>query len=408
MDITAFMTLFDTQSEKKEQFTPLSGKRVTMYVCGITPYDTTHLGHAYVYVTFDALQRYLKYKGFEVEYTQNVTDIDDDVLKRARQEGTDWQELGQMWTDRFLADLKALNVLMPDNFVKATSYIDTIVEIIQNLIQKGVAYQKNGGVYFDVTKFPNYGKLSKFNSSQMELISSERGADPKDPDKKNPLDFILWQKSKDSDFDPKFKSKPAWDSPWGEGRPGWHIECSAMIHATLGDQIDIHGGGRDLIFPHHESEIAQSESYSEKVPFVKNWMHIAMLQYKGEKMSKSLGNLVLVSDLLNKYSANTIRFLLLSYHYRNPWEFRYETLDEIQQVVSQITDLIKNSTQKLDVQDDDPILINLLGGLEDDFNTPLVLVQLQALAFSGNPPIPQIKKTLEILGFKFETLETED
>ncbi|MBI1982425.1 MAG: cysteine--tRNA ligase [Candidatus Levybacteria bacterium] len=335
------LKLYNSLTRKKEPFVPLRGRDVRMYVCGITPYDTTHLGHAFTYVSFDVLARYLKFKGFKVTYVQNVTDIDDDILKRAKEEGKNWKKLGDFWTKRYLSDMRALNVLPPTHYVKATGSVTTIIHIIRVLLNKGFAYEKNGNVYFEVNKDKEYGKLSRFNKEQMLLISKERGNNPNDPLKKDPLDFVLWQRSK--------AAEPSWDSPWGppagggrplrqaQGRPGWHIECSAMINSYLGKQIDpfdelrvdgehsrtidIHGGGKDLIFPHHESEIAQSEGFTGKKPFVKYWLHTAMVLCDGEKMSKSLGNLVMISDLLKRYSANTIRWVLLSHHYRLPWEF---------------------------------------------------------------------------------------
>lgn len=397
------MKLFDTLKAEKQEFTPLQEKKVLIYVCGVTPYDTTHLGHAFVYVTFDALKRYLIFKGYQVLYTQNVTDIDDDIIKRAKREQMDWQELGQIWTKKFITDLEALNVKMPDHFTQATSHIDTIIEIIKSLIKKDIAYEKNGNVYFDILKYPKYSQLSKFSQTQMELIAAERGANLVDPNKKNRLDFILWQKSRDEDFDPNFKTEPAWDSPWGKGRPGWHIECSAMVKATLGDQIDIHGGGRDLVFPHHESEIAQSESFTGKVPFTSNWMHIAMVQYLGEKMSKSLGNLILVSDLLKKYSPMVIRWFLLSNHYRNPWEYREESIEEVAKQVKILENLFAKESELEVVKDSDPKLLTLLGGLEDDFDTSLTLARVLEEAMDKKPSIPHIKKVLDILGFNFDT-----
>jgi len=320
--------IYNSLSGKKEKFIPLQDKKVRMYVCGITPYDTTHVGHAFTYVWFDALLRYLKFKGYTVNYTQNVTDIDDDILRKAKEEGKNWRELGDFWTNKFLNEMKALNVLSPTNYVKATDSIAKIVEIAKLLIYKKVAYEQDGNVYFEIKKFNNYGKLSRFNIKQMILISKERGGNPDDPLKRNPLDFLLWQRSK--------KGEPFWESPWSKGRPGWHIECSAMINRFLGDQIDIHGGGRDLIYPHHESEIAQSESFNGKRPFSKYFMHTAMVMYQAEKMSKSLGNLVMIGDLVKKYSSNAIRFVLLSHHYRMPWEFEEQELKKAELLFKEI------------------------------------------------------------------------
>lgn len=394
--------LYNSLSQRKEIFAPLSNKTVKMYVCGVTPYDTTHLGHAFTYVQFDVLVRYLKYLGYKVTYTQNVTDIDDDILKKAKETNRNWQELGNYWTERFLKDLKTLNVNMPTYYVKATNSITMIIHIIEVLIEKGFAYEKNGNVYFDVGKFPDYGKLSKFNHHQMLQISKERGGDPNDSNKKNPLDFLLWQKSKEDE--------PFWESPWGKGRPGWHIECSAMINQYLGKQIDIHGGGRDLIFPHHESEIAQSECFLGKKPFVKYFMHTAMLLYKGEKMSKSLGNLVMVSDLTKTYSANAIRFVLLSHHYRLPWELDISELTLAEKSIKTIEEALivnsvlpmKNSTNKY--------MHEFEKYLNDDFNVPgslKVLLKLAKRIVKNNNTNDiknlqlTLKKQLDILGFRF-------
>lgn len=335
-----------------------------MYVCGITPYDTTHLGHAFTYVFFDVLFRYFRFKGYEVNYTQNVTDIDDDILKRAKEEKRDWKELGNFWTGKFMKDMKALNVLPPTNYVKATGSIATIVEIAKLLVDKNYAYEKNGNVYFEVNKFKDYGELSKFSKKQMIIISKERGGNPDDPLKKNPLDFLLWQKSG--------QDEPSWDSPFGKGRPGWHIECSTMVKDTLGDQIDIHGGGRDLIFPHHESEIAQSESFTNKKPFVRFWMHTSMVLYQGEKMAKSLGNLIMIDPLLKKYSSNAIRWMLLSHHYRKPWEFDEKKLNEAEKNVSSALRTIKDASfKKTKVKN--ASLENFMFLMDDDLNTPDVL-----------------------------------
>ena len=378
------MKLFNSYSGRIEQLKPLKQKEVKLYVCGITPYDTTHLGHAFVYITFDALKRFLEYKGFKVTYTQNVTDIDDDILKRAKRDNRDWAELGNSWTDKFLADLKSLNVKMPDHYIKATEAIPEIIQMVRVLIDKGFAYEVNGNVYFEVAKFSEYGKLSKFSKDQMLILLKERGGNPNDSNKKASLDFLLWQKSAEGE--------PFWESPWSRGRPGWHIECSAMIKKTLGDQIDIHGGGYDLIYPHHESELAQSESFSGESPFVKNWMHIAMVSYQDEKMSKSLGNLVLVSDLLKKYSPNTIRLMLLLNHYRKPWEYSENLMNQSQEYMTEIEKSLK------DIRADSTNLDLFLVGLEDDFDIPKTIYRLIDETIK-NPAAS--KAGFETLGFKF-------
>jgi len=398
--------IYNSLTRKKDKFVPRNGKKVKIYVCGITPYDTTHLGHAFTYVFFDILVRYLKHKEYDVIYTQNVTDIDDDVLKRAKEENRDWIELGNFWTDRFLKDMKLLNVLPPNNYVKATESITLMIRIIRVLIDKGLAYKKDGNVYFEVKKFKDYGKLSKFDKRQMEILLRERGGNPDDSLKKNPLDFLLWQKSK--------KNEPLWKSPWpaspktrasrggGKGRPGWHIECSAMIKKYLGDQIDIHGGGRDLIFPHHESEIAQSESFTNKKPFVKFWIHTSMVLYQGEKMAKSLGNLIMVSDLLKSYRANEIRWLLLSHHYRVPWEFNYEEIIEVQKKVRLVMSKLRHSGNDLSrtARMTNNKMRQFESFMDDDLNTPQALNFISDLAKKPNLT-PTLLKCLSILGIEF-------
>jgi len=306
------MRLYNTLTQQKEEFTPTQDY-VTMYVCGITPYDTTHLGHAFTYVVFDTLARYFKFKGWPVRYAQNVTDIDDDVLRKAREVGEDWKTLGNRWIWRFIQDMDALNVLRPTYYPRATEEMAHIVEMIGVLLDKGYAYEKNGGVYFHVDSCSRFGQLSRLSRQEMLPIANERGNFPDDPNKRDPLDFVLWQAAK--------PGEPTWDSPWGPGRPGWHIECSAMSLHYLGQSVDIHGGGGDLVFPHHECEIAQSEQYTGTRPIVRFWMHIAMVRHEGEKMAKSLGNLIMARDLLQVYSADAIRAYLLSHHYRTSWEY---------------------------------------------------------------------------------------
>ncbi len=382
------MKIYNSRTRKKEEFKPLKKGEVTLYVCGITPYDTTHLGHAFTYISFDAVVKYLIYKGYKVNYTQNVTDIDDDILRKAKEEKEDWRKLGNFWTEKFLEDLKFLNILIPNHYVKATNSIDEIIEINKDLFKKGMAYENGGNLYYDVSKFKSYGKLSKYSKRQMLILLKERGGDPNDPLKKNKLDFILWQKSK--------KGEPFWESPWGNGRPGWHIECSAMVRRFLGEQIDIHGGGKDLIFPHHESEIAQSESYTEKEPFVGKWMHTAMVMCSGEKMSKSLGNLVMVSKLSKKYPSNVIRWMLLSNHYRMPWEYD----DSLMTIAKKEYSMIEKILEKKGNYSVNPKAVKKFEEfMEDDFQVQKVLRFV--LRLSGKEENKEtIKMILEILGFK--------
>jgi cysteinyl-tRNA synthetase len=380
--------LYNSLTHTKEEFKPLHSGKVLMYVCGITPYDTTHLGHAFTYVFFDSLNLYLQFLKFKVNYTQNITDLDDDILKKAKEAKKDWEKLGEFWTKRFQKDMSYLNVSPPTNYIKATDSVEQIIEIISSLIDRRMAYEINGCVYFEIKKFKGYGKLSKFNKKQMLIISAERGGNPKDKNKKSPLDFILWQKSK--------KDEPFWESPWSHGRPGWHIECSAMVYKSLGKQIDIHGGGRDLIYPHHESEIAQSESFTSKSPFVKNWMHTSMVMYQGEKMSKSLGNLVLVSDLLKKYSSNALRWLLLSHYYRQPWDFSYEDLNEAQEKVEQVEKILKKEKGSKNLRTDSLYYKQIIMALDNDMNTSMALPVLFQMAEDFNLEKVNVKRKNEL------------
>jgi L-cysteine:1D-myo-inositol 2-amino-2-deoxy-alpha-D-glucopyranoside ligase len=379
--------IYSSLEKQKKPFIPLSEKKVLMYVCGITPYDTTHLGHAFLYIFFDVVKRYFEYLKYYVEYTQNVTDIDDDLLMRAKKDNINWKELGEMWTKKFLNDLIALNVLTPTNYIKATDSIPEIIEIVSHLQTHGNAYEADGTVYFDVSKFTPYGDLSCYSKEEMIELSKERGADPGDPKKKNKLDFILWQKS--------IGDEPSWDSPWGKGRPGWHIECSAMVHKTLGLQIDIHGGGFDLIYPHHESEIAQSESFTGKEPFVGYWMHAEMLRYEGEKMSKSLGNLVLVADLLFKHSQNAIRWMLLSHNYRYEWEYFDHMMDDAQNEVDAVLQKLETN---LKFDENIKLLEEFEMHMNDDFNTPDVLAMIKN-GSSDPKNSTTIRKIMKTLGF---------
>jgi len=393
------MKIYNSLTLKKEEFKPFEDKKVGIYVCGITPYDTTHLGHAFTYMFFDVLARYLRFKDYKVTYAQNVTDIDDDILKKAKEVNKNWIELGNFWTMRFLTDIKSLNINFPDIYCKATDSIDVIINITKTLIEKGFAYQKGGNVYFGIGKFKNYGRLSRMDKKEMIIISKERGGDPSDPLKKNPLDFLLWQST-----DRRTKqNEPFWESPWSKGRPGWHIECSAMISKFLGEQVEIHGGGKDLIFPHHESEIAQSESFTGKKPFVKYWMHTAMVLYEREKMAKSLGNLVMVSDLLKKATPNEIRYLLLMHQYRTPWEYMPRKL----LIAKNSFKTIKVALGKIKISNKPPkdlpknaYFSRFIKFMDDDINTPAALNLLLKMS-KGKSPDPEILSIcLSILGFK--------
>jgi L-cysteine:1D-myo-inositol 2-amino-2-deoxy-alpha-D-glucopyranoside ligase len=290
-----------------------------VYVCGITPYDSAHLGHAFTYVHFDVMVRYLRHLGADVIHVQNITDVDDDILRVARERGVDYQELAEREVASFERGMKALGVTPPTHSPRATEYVPDMIDEVRALLAAGHAYERNGTVYFRVASDPGYGRLSGLSREQMLPLAAERGGHPEDPNKDDPLDFVLWQRSA--------QGEPWWDSLWGRGRPGWHIECSTMARRLLGQPVDIHGGGTDLIYPHHESELAQAEGVPGGRPFVLHWVHTGTVHMAGDKMSKSLGNLAFVDDLLDRHPPDAIRAFLLRHHYRQDWEFREEGLE---------------------------------------------------------------------------------
>jgi L-cysteine:1D-myo-inositol 2-amino-2-deoxy-alpha-D-glucopyranoside ligase len=304
------MRLYDTARGRVVGFEP--GPVVTMYSCGITPYDAAHLGHAAVYLTFDILQRRLLDLGHEPRLVRNVTDVDDDILRKARELGVHYLDLAAEEVARFDADMSALGILPVYSEPRATSAIADILSLIGAALENGSAYESGGAVYFDVSTFAPFGRLSRLERPQMLELAAENGGRPDDPNKRDPLDFVLWQ--------PSLADEPFWESRWGPGRPGWHIECSALAMRELGETLDLHGGGRDLVFPHHECEIAQSESVTGR-PFVRHWLHVGLVALDGTKMSKSLGNLVFVSDLLKEWEPAAVRLALLGHHYRGDWEW---------------------------------------------------------------------------------------
>ena len=366
------MRLFNTQSQQVEELVINDG-HVGLYVCGVTPYDTTHVGHAFTFLAFDVLVRYLREMGEAVTYVQNVTDIDDDILRKAKELGLAWDELGRRETDKFRQDMRDLNALDPDHYLAATSHIPQIVALVESLLEKGLAYESHGNVYFSVDQASGFGKLSHLARAEMLPIANERGNDPDDPHKRDPLDFVLWQAGA--------PGEPSWPSPWSAGRPGWHIECSAMSTSVLGPTVDIHGGGYDLIFPHHECEIAQSENATGVEPFVRYWMHAAMVDYQGEKMSKSLGNLVLVRDVLDSYRADALRLYLLSNHYRQQWEYDDEEIERWASVANDLREAVEVSVYGVgDVLDVSREQEQFFAALDDDLDTPQAIEQLQAIA----------------------------
>jgi L-cysteine:1D-myo-inositol 2-amino-2-deoxy-alpha-D-glucopyranoside ligase len=365
------MQLYNTETGRLERFTARDGK-VGMYVCGITPYDTTHVGHAFTFLTFDILARLLRQKGLDVTYVQNVTDVDEPLFVKASELGISWEELGGRETQKFLEDMRALNWVEPDHYVKATESIPAMLPIIQALLDKGYAYAAGGNVYFAVDADPEFGKLSHIPRDRMLPIANERGNTPDDPNKRNPLDFVLWQISQ--------PGEPVWESPFGPGRPGWHIECSAMSSEFLGPMIDIHGGGSDLIFPHHEAEVAQSENAFDIEPFARYWVHVGTVDYQGEKMSKSLGNLVFVRDVLADYHPDALRLYLFSHHYREPWEYIDDELDEWASLAEDLREAVDFPAYGVEeVLDVSLFRDRFYNALDDDLNTPIAIEALREI-----------------------------
>ena len=378
------LRLHDARRGGLHPFEPIEGRtQVGLYVCGVTPYDTGHLGHAFTYVSFDVLHRYLEYLGHDVVYVQNLTDVDDDMLRRARETGEDYLALGNQNVTTFLTEMAALNWLPPDHYPRATQHIPQMLELIGKLVGKGLAYPAEGNVFFSVAADPAYGQLSGLPRVEMLPIANERGNVPDMPGKRDPLDFVLWQRS--------LADEPSWASPWGAGRPGWHIECSAMAMAYLGTRFEIHGGGSDLIFPHHESELAQSEGATGHRPWVGWWSHTGMLAYEGHKMSKSLGNLVLVRDLLRTYSGDAIRHYLVSRHYRSEVDFTEADLEASAQAAALLRRAARRAEElspaepaRADVPALSPIVAEhrsrFLAAMDDDLATPAAMPELEALA----------------------------
>jgi len=334
------LRIYNTLTGKKEEFVPQTPGKVSMYVCGVTVYDHCHIGHARANVVFDVVYRYLRHIGYEVTYVRNYTDVDDKIINRANKEGVDFREITERFIREFDSDMSALGIELPTYQPRATEHIGDIVRIVSALVEKGFAYQAGGDVYFNVERYDEYLKLSKRNLEDMKAGARIEV----DERKEHPMDFVLWKEAK--------PGEPSWDSPWGKGRPGWHIECSAMSMRFLGETIDIHGGGKDLVFPHHENEIAQSEAATGK-PFVRYWLHNGFVNINSEKMSKSLGNFFTIKEVLDRYDAEVLRFFLLTAHYRSPLDFSDQNMNEAEAGLDRIyTALAKMEESAAEVTDD--------------------------------------------------------
>ena len=377
----------NTLTRTKEEFVPLSPGVVRMYVCGMTVYDLCHLGHARVFVVFDMVTRWLRASGYRVEYVRNITDIDDKIIKRAQENNETPAALTGRFIDAMHADERALGVLPPDHEPRATEYVAQMLALIEQLIANGLAYPApNGDVYYSVRAFPEYGRLS--GKSLDELRAGERVG--VDPSKHDPMDFVLWKAAK--------PGEPAWQSPWGAGRPGWHIECSAMSADLLGRHFDIHGGGQDLQFPHHENEIAQSEG-ANGCKFVNYWMHNGFVRVDNEKMSKSLGNFFTIREVLQKYDAEVVRFFILRAHYRSPLNYSDAHLDDAKGALTRLYTALKHAPATAAAPDwSAPAAAAFRTAMDDDFNTPEALAVLFELASEANRGDAAAAQTLRSLG----------
>ena len=359
------MQLYDTA--RRGVFTLDAGPIVTMYSCGITPYDAAHLGHAFVYLTFDVLQRRLRDAGHETRCVRNVTDVDDDILRKARELGVNYLDLAAQEMAKFEHDMQLLNLQPVYAEPRATGAIPEILTLIGATFDQGLAYEVDGWVYFEVSKFPRFGQVSHEDRASMLELAEIHGGRPDDRRKRDPLDFVLWQ--------PSLEDEPAWESRWSAGRPGWHIECSALALRELGETLDVHGGGRDLAFPHHECEAAQSESVTG-TQFVKHWLHVGLVALEGTKMSKSLGNLVFVSELVDRVEPAAVRLALLDQHYREDWEWRDELLSRAQSRLATWRTTLTTGRASAVVND-------VRAALDDDLDSPAALRAMDEAAHAG-------------------------
>jgi cysteinyl-tRNA synthetase len=397
------LRVYNTMTHKKEELILLQKGRIGMYACGVTVYDLCHVGHARSAVVFDVIYRYLRYKGYDVTYVRNFTDVDDKIINRAQEEGVGTEEIATRYIEEFYTDMGALGLLPPTVEPKATEHIPEMIALVQQLIERGHAYAVDGDVYFAVESFPEYGKLSKRSLDEMQAGARVEV----DEKKRNPLDFALWKAAK--------PGEPSWQSPWGEGRPGWHIECSAMSQKYLGDTLDIHGGGKDLIFPHHENEIAQAEGATGR-PFVRYWLHNGFVNIDKEKMSKSLGNFLTIKEIVKSYHPEAVRFFLLSRHYRSPVDYSTEgmedarrNLERFYQTLARIDEIIVQTKESDSVSEGlspeemavyrraEEFTTHFEEAMDDDFNTAVAIAVLFELSHDLNrllqdpsPHAPQV------------------
>ncbi len=408
------LKVYNTLTRRKENFKPMRGKKVKMFVCGQTPYDDAHVGHAKTYVQFDIIVRWLKHLGYDVYYAQNITDIEDKLINRAKEKGVEPSSLAEQYTKRFLEDMEALKVKKNiDMFPTTSDYIPQMIVQIRTLIKKGYAYVVDGDVYYDVTKFKDYTKLSRMSIEELEKHRIEPN-----PLKKNSFDFALWKSQK--------PGEPAWDSPWGKGRPGWHIEDTAMTVTLFGPQYDLHGGASELIFPHHTNEIAQAEAATDRKPFVKYWLHTGVLNIKGAKMSKSLKNLVTIREVLRRYKPEVLRLYYASTHYRKGMDFDENDLERPKAELEYLYNTLRNVDHAVSSKGETLEEVKTLlaktkkkfaDAMNNDFNTPLAFTHLYALARKINKIISkrkisehQVEKVIQIfreLGKIFGILEEE-
>ena len=396
------MKLYNTMSRQKEEFIPLEEGKVRMYVCGPTVYNYIHIGNARPMIVFDTVRRYFEYKGYDVNYVSNFTDVDDKIIKKANEEGVTAEEISKRYIEECKKDMADMNVLPATTHPLATEEIGGMIELIGTLIEKGYAYAKNGTVYFRTRQFKDYGKLSHKNLDDLRsgnralLVSGE-------DEKEDPLDFVLWK--------PKKEGEPAWESPWSEGRPGWHIECSEMSKKYLGEQIDIHAGGEDLIFPHHENEIAQSRAAYDS-PIANYWIHNGMVNIDGEKMSKSLGNVIWAKDMIAKIGGNVLRWVMLSAHYRAPLNINEEAIETAKKELNRVATAMKQAYVKLNLADvavaeayDETQLAPFLDAMQDDLNTPNAFAAVFETVKVLNQTLRQRDADLNAVAALLHTLE---